>query len=201
MNECKKIITDKDCNIIVIDNTFNSNYIQVFILESNPLNYSETFIKSSSEQTVAFNNCPDGFYILCKVEIPINQSNSVYYKDGNFYYNDNKVSLQDIIQIPLEDSQINVEYNHFFSICNLKKCFIRICQSIFQQSKGSICKQQNLDNSLVYKRDLLWSTINVIQYMAEMDQMLEAQRLLEEITSCNGLCPSKKENDCGCGRV
>lgn len=194
MNACTKIITDKNCNIIVLDNTFDENFIQVYILKFG--DQTEVFVKSVETQTVTFSNSQDGFYILCKVTIPLDTSKPIYYKLGAYYYNNQKISLNELIKLP----EANVEYNYFFSTCNLKKCFVKICQEIFN-SKSTICGQGNVDHSLIYKRDLIWSAINVIQYMAEMDQMDEAQRLLEEITSCNGLCPSsQKTGGCGCGR-
>jgi hypothetical protein len=45
-----------------------------------------------------------------------------------------------------------------------------------------------IDKELIYKRDLLWSALNVIKYMIEIDQYEEAERLLERIMGCNGLC-------------
>jgi len=65
-----------------------------------------------------------------------------------------------------------------------------------------MCNKPNSDSSLIYKRDLLWSAMNVIKYLVEMDQLEEAQRLLEEITACNGLCSSSQPeftSNCGCG--
>ena len=195
MNACTRIITDKNCNIIVLDNTFDKNFIQIFILKFKDQT-EEIFVKSEKTQTVSFNNSQDGFYILCKVTIPLDVLEPIHYNLGKYYYNGQEISLKDLVKLP----EANTEYSYFFSTCNLKKCFVKICQKIFD-SKSTICGQENIDHSLIYKRDLIWSAINVIQYMAEMDQMEEAQRLLEEITSCNGLCPSSQKNTSGCGCV
>ena len=192
MNACTRIITDKNCNIIVLDNTFDENFIQVYILKFK--DQTEVFVKSAETQTVTFSYSQDGFYTLCKVTIPLDTSKPIYYKLGKYYYNNQEISLKDLIKL----SEVGAEYSYFFSTCNLKKCFVKVCQEIFN-SKNTICSQGNVDHSLIYKRDLIWSALNVIQYMAEMDQMDEAQRLLEEITSCNGLCPSSSQSNSGCG--
>lgn len=192
MNTCTRIITDKNCNIIVLDNTFDENFIQVYILKFK--DQTEVFVKSAETQTVTFSYSQDGFYTLCKVTIPLDTSKPIYYKLGKYYYNNQEISLKDLIKL----SEVDAEYSYFFSTCNLKKCFVKVCQEIFN-SKNTICSQGNVDHSLIYKRDLIWSALNVIQYMAEMDQMDEAQRLLEEITSCNGLCPSSSQSNSGCG--
>lgn len=192
MNACTRIITDKNCNIIVLDNTFDENFIQVYILKFE--DQTEVFVKSAETQTVTFSYSQDGFYTLCKVTIPLDTSKPIYYKLGKYYYNNQEISLKDLIKL----SEVDAEYSYFFSTCNLKKCFVKVCQEIFN-SRNTICSQGNVDHSLIYKRDLIWSALNVIQYMAEMDQMDEAQRLLEEITSCNGLCPSSSQSSSGCG--
>lgn len=201
MNTCTRIITDKNCHVIVLDNTFTDDVIQVFLLKltTSTSTSTEMFIKSESTQTVAFNNTKDGFYTLCKVTIPLDEESTTYYKKGKYYHNGESVSLQELLD--MKDPGVEIEYDYFFSTCNLKKCFVKICQEIFN-SKATICgKQNSVDSSLIYKRDLIWSALNVIQYMAEMDQMCEAQRLLEEITACNGLCPQDQTSSgCGCGR-
>ena len=203
MNACTRIITDKNCNVVVLDNTLEEGFIQIFLLKlssSAGTVSTEIFIKSETTQTVAFGSSQDGFYTLCKVTIPLDNTSSTYYDNGRYYHNGEKVSLQDIIDMPTETSGVDIEYSYFFSTCNLKKCFVKICQEIFN-SKHSMCSQKEAAHSLIYKRDLLLSALHVIQYLAEMDQMLEAQRLLEEITSCNGLCQSSQQNSgCGCGR-
>ena len=40
----------------------------------------------------------------------------------------------------------------------------------------------------MYKRDLVWATLNVINYLIEDGLFEEAQKILEEIQSCNGIC-------------
>lgn len=194
---CNDIIkTDNNCNLIVNDNTFNCKYVQVFILRANNgYDFSQVQIKTNRVQQIKFPVSKDGFYTICKVTIPTDEMMPYYYKDGKYYNNVREVYLHEILNINPEISKVKIEYFYYFSICNLRKCFINICKDIFKQT-SSICNR-NVDSELSYKRDLLWSAINVIQYMVEMDQYEEAQRLLEEITSCNGLC-SNKSNDCGC---
>lgn len=202
---CNNIIIDKDCNIIINDYDYNYNFVQVFILKlttSKGSTPTQTIIRDSRNKKVVFNSKGDGFYTICKLTVPLDESKPYYYKNGKFYNNIREVSIQELININPEVSGVKVSYSYYFSTCNLKKCFVKICQEIFN-SQTSICNKSNVDSSLLYKRDLIWSALNVINYMAEMDQMEEAQRLLEEITQCNGLCSSygikKSSRGCGCG--
>ena len=200
---CNKIYVDRNCNMIIEDNSFNCNYVQVFIMKlttSNGSTPTKTIVRENRSQKVVFDKVEDGFYTICKLTIPVDESMPYYYRNGKFYHNVQEVYLQEIININPEVSQVQFDYIYYFSTCNLRKCFIKACQDIFAQ-QTSICNKSNIDHSLTYKRDLLWSALNVIDYMVEMDQMEEAQRLLAEITGCNGLCsPQSNFSGCGCGK-
>ena len=48
-------------------------------------------------------------------------------------------------------------------------------------------------------------TINIIKYYVEMTQLLEAQRLLEEVNFCGGMCNGQdvfeqQASGCGCNK-
>lgn len=49
------------------------------------------------------------------------------------------------------------------------------------------CKSKNADlDNLIFKRDFVWMTINVIKYSVSLGQYAEAQRILEQVNTCNG---------------
>lgn len=112
----------------------------------------------------------------------------------------------------------NIQYADidFFYLGNLEECYMNYCKDILygmmQGCKINKCKP--IDNSdKIYARDFLWMVINVIQYLIDMDQFREAQRILEQIDYCGGFCKNvnsdekcscgccapKKSADCGCG--
>lgn len=202
-NNCSNIGHDKNCNIIVNDNGFNENYIQIFILKYIDSTETQTIIRETEDQEIKFKDKGDGYYTLCKLTISKSKSKYYYYKDGKFYHNVQEVTLKEILNVNPEVSGITPEYIYYFSTCHLKKCFINICQEIFK-AQTSICNKPVSDGSLSYKRDLLWAALSVIEYLVEMCQMEEAQRILKEIAGCNGLCPEALDNTsnnsgCGCG--
>ena len=203
MKNCNKIFFDKNCNTIVQED-YDSNYAYVYILQLNQTNDSknQVIIKESEDQEVSFNIGLDGFYTLITLKVPYDVSKPYYYKDGNFYKNINEVSLEEIVNVNPEISQIETVYDYYFQTCRLRKCYIKICYDIYDSQASITCNTNNLDKELIYKRDLIWSALNVIKYLTEFDQFEEAERLLEKIMGCNGLCKNESSeyttSTCGC---
>lgn len=136
---------------------------------------------------------------------------SVYYADGEevFKYNPRTeeltqvVDLTEIIKINPVNTTISIASSDCVSICFLTKCYINLCQQIFESRGLTQCwNKNNIDSELIYKRDLVWMAINVIKYMVECNQLYEAERIIELLHSCNGVCSDKKAksngNGCGC---
>ena len=202
---CNKIIYDKNCNIIIQDNNYDSNFVFVYVLQLNQTNgtISQIFIRKSLTDIINFDIKQDGFYTLVTFKVPIGQGFDCYYQDGKFYYLLEEISLQELVQLNPNVTGLSVTYDYYFQLCKLKKCFINICYEIFDTQASIKCNNSKLDSNLIYKRDLIWSTLNVIKYMVEIDQFEEAERLLERVTKCNGLCnnmcsDSVNVSNCGC---
>lgn len=192
-------IFPRDCSISIQEDNYDSSYAFVYILQLNKVRSSvnKVFIKTSEEEEVVFNNLLDGFYTLVTLKVPYDMSNMYYYSDGKFYKNIQEVELQEIIDTNPEVSGVEVSYQYYFNTCRLRKCYVSVCQEIFDKVASIECDKKNLDRNLIYKRDLIWSALNVIKYMAEAEQYEEAERLLERITGCNGLCDNSY-GECGC---
>lgn len=110
--------------------------------------------------------------------------------------------ILDIAQLPNVKTSISIVSKDQVSICNLQKCYINLCQQIFQSRGFTQCwNKNNIESELIYKRDLVWMAMNVIKYMVECNQLYEAERIIELLHSCNGICSNKKvrNNDNGCG--
>jgi len=62
----------------------------------------------------------------------------------------------------------------------------------------------------IFRRDFVWITLNVINYLIEDKKLEEAEEILEEVQSCRGFCygiesipkslSTKKSSTCGCNR-
>lgn len=137
--------------------------------------------------------------------------NIVYFTDGDLvfkYLNGEiySVSVEEILEINPINTTISKVSQDYISICFLQKCYINLCQQIFNDRGLTSCwNKNNVDSELVFKRDMVWMAINVIKYLTEFNQLAEVERIIEQITSCNGLCKSNStykstRSGCGCSK-
>ena len=134
--------------------------------------------------------------------------NIVYYSDGVSIYKyvdgqSSETTIDEIIEVNLVDTTVSRTGEDYVSICFLRKCYINLCQQIFNSRGFSPCWNKNtIDSDLIFRRDLVWAAINVIKYLTECEQLAEVERIIEVIKKCNGLCvPSdvtSKTSGCGC---
>lgn len=131
----------------------------------------------------------------------------IYVTDGeNIYLSENNsltiIEPKDFIQLDTYKTTISKNSKPTFSIYNLQKCYIRLCNSILQNDY--IKCRKDVDSELNFKRDLAWMTINVIKYYIGFGQLYEAQRVLERVNYCKGICQDSIisatyiHNNCGC---
>lgn len=117
------------------------------------------------------------------------------------------IPISDFILSGYSDNlSVSIRKQELLAICRLRKCYINLCQQIFDSKNFSPCWNKNkIDSELVYKRDLAWMTINLITYLWKQGKSnSEIQRILSQVNKCNGLCDpypnnlTEKNNGCGC---
>ena len=134
----------------------------------------------------------------------------VYFSDGIDIYkyldgNVSQVTIIEVLEVNPIITTVSKTISYYVSIRFLRKCYINLCQQIFEDRGFSRCWNKNkVDSELIYKRDLVWMAINVIKYLTECKQLAEVERIIETIQGCNGLCVSSnltsKTNGCGCSK-
>ena len=144
----------------------------------------------------------NGVYCIDKTKI---------YKKVNGEFEES--SVEEITQINTSGTTISKTYCSYFSIYFLNQCYVSIVKQILKSGFNPCGKRSTTEDDLIYRRDLLWMTLNVIKYivsgtpnhcsMPDLDTSLaEAQRILEKVSGCNGLCKTEFTNnpnhDCGC---
>ena len=206
---CNSVITyDMDCNTVIHNINFDENYAYIYVLQLNKSKeiITRVAVKETIDDEVVFDIGQDGFYTLITVKVPVDPEKEYYYRDGKVYHINEEADLAMLLELNPEVSGLIVEPMYYFQTCRLRKCYISLCQQIFDQVHSVDCNKENLDRNLIYKRDLLLSAINIIEFMAEKNQYVEAERILERIMDCNGLCDNQcnkthkhSSRPCSCG--
>lgn len=188
-----KGMSKEDCvSIYIVQNNRTVNPVVIYYQVGNP---GETFTIPAQ----------DGYISFCHIVVPTkeffdsHEGQFTYWGDqnGKVYKESGEVDIQEVIEV--NDSNLIRHMHNFFSVFHLRKCYISLCQKIFNDGGFDRCFNTKIDKNLIYKRDLVWAALNVIQYMIDFNQLAEAQRLLERINGCNGLCAGVNTGDKGCG--
>lgn len=167
----------------------------------------------------------DGWFTICHIVLPSDEwfnselkkdTNSaislydvVYYTDGKQifkYINNNsyETGLDEVINRNPEGTTIYIVKKDYVSVCFLRKCYINLCRQLFNSNIVSECStNRKNDCELIFQRDLVWMALNVIQYATELNQLAEAERIIEQLgRGCNGLCKDNLQQQfksgCGC---
>nr|DAN43732.1 MAG TPA: hypothetical protein [Caudoviricetes sp.] len=160
------------------------------------------------ETTVTLNK--DGLFSISHIIIPttewlqkenqkpdntLSSYATIYVSDGSSIYKYTDGQLVECPALELAErnpdgTTISISEKSTFSICYLSKCFVTLCNEILNMNLSK-CRSKNTDlEDLTFKRDFVWMTINVIKYLVSLGQLVEAQRILEETDTCNGICNS-----------
>ena len=185
----EEVATSTIGNIINID---RDGWLTIYYLV---LPTKEWFIRASKASNIL--DLYDIVYYVSKGNVYWYQSNTQEFGQVHQLQ-----ELIDLAQLPNVKTTLSYAKADRVSIFNLEKCYINLCQQIFESRGFSQCyNKNNIDSELIYKRDLVWMAINIIKYLAECNQPYEVERIIELLYSCNGVCGDKKvrSNGKGCG--
>lgn len=203
--------------------TYTVNIIQYTSLKESSI--IKSFITSHDVflDEVYYETPKDGFYTIHHFVLPsvewlheeLEKEESVltttdlaiYVTDGSniYQYVNNELILKDlelIIEINSEGTTLSKETKTMFQICKLYNCYINLCKKLLNLPLEKCAPTDYNSQELIFKRDFVWMTINIIKYHVQYDQLNEAQRILEMINYCNNFCNDilkTKPNNVGCG--
>lgn len=112
-----------------------------------------------------------------------------------------EATIRELLERNVEGTTIQKCQVDIFYTGYLQECYINHCRGLFNKLMAHCrpdCKPKEADS---FPRDFLWMTLNVMDYIIQRGQFLEAQRILEEINYCGGFCNNTKKDDksmCGC---
>ena len=167
MSCCKKITHDINCNIIVRDaKDYDENFVYIYLLQLNKYNsapFTQVFVKNAENQMIEFQG-QDGYYTLCELKISKDETNPYYFKDNKIYKGKEEVSITEVINVNPDITGVELNYYYYFQTCFLRKQYINIAQKIINYT-ASIKYEPKVNSQDSYIRDLLWSALNVIDFL------------------------------------
>lgn len=210
-----------DNNVFKYTDTYTINIIQYTSTKKTEL-LDTIYSAHDSELDEIYYQIPkDGFYTITHLVLPsiewlenqlelqvIDSSRQVYVTDGNqiYQYVRGKLIAKEpeiFTTINIADTTISGVMQNTFSICRLYECYIHFCKKVLNSPLDKCFNK--IDSDLIFKRDFLWMSINLIKYYTEFEQLEEAQRLLEKINRCGEFCNSIYDEhrivDCGCSQT
>ena len=224
-SDCSILISEVEGEYLVSDsiakNKFKySDTISIDLLQLNKTTGTEIQqpifnLRTQEVHPVKLHAKFDGWFTIVHIVIPsiewfnrevekdqaINLYDIVYYSDGTSIYkyvdgSSQIVSVEEVINRNPENTTITIVKKDYVSVCFLRKCYINLCQQLFNQKIASKC---NIDNQSAFNRDLVWMALNVISYLVELNQLAEAQIIIELINNgCNGICKQNVAIPRGC---
>ena len=170
--------------------------------------------------SVTFTVDKDGYYTVDHVVIPTvawwqNASQeyrdyyeTIYVTDGEKVYKQDangtlvECTVKEILERNVSGTTIQKCRVDIFYTAGLQNCYIWYCKQIFDNLLNTCDKGKYQD--YLYARDMIWMTLNIIDYLVGFKQYLEAQRILENFETCGGYCKdlsiTKPLAGCGCSR-
>lgn len=167
-----------------------------------------------------FINLKDGWYSLHHIVLPsqdyfnrLKEVGGVLFKYETFYYTDGEkfykfkgnlqqeTTINEIIERnPINTSILEYQVN-YLSVCEINECYIKLAKASLDSYIR--CKPK-AGSELLFNRDVVWMTLNVIKYYVELGEMESAEIILNKLDTCNGFCKhlnklSGNEKGCGCG--
>lgn len=90
-----------------------------------------------------------------------------------------------------------------FSVCKLQRCLVSLQrQLLFSNSCTCSYDKCSTDEMLRNRRDFLLSALYVFDYLKDNRNFTEAQRILDNLSTCSSICGDELDNinnSCGCG--
>lgn len=140
-------------------------------------------------------------------------TNGVYFlgEDDNFYKyktgNITQVDIKEIIEVNTTDTTLIKATLHTFELCHLEECFFRLCMYLLNNMPCTdpcfTTKMKGFAGEIL-NRDIIWMALNAIKYCIEQQQFYRAQKILERVETCWGICRdldninSTQYKGCGC---
>lgn len=115
-----------------------------------------------------------------------------------------EVPIQEIVEVNQTNTTLIKSSLHTFELCHLRECFFQLCMYLLNNMPcADPCFDASNFKGDILNRDIIWMVINAIEYCIEMQQFYRAQKLLERVETCWGICRDLNSinstyKGCGC---
>ena len=140
----------------------------------------------------------------------LNKYKNIYVSDGKRLYKLENKHLNEIDPTNLiindwfDETTIFKSQQFLFLTCYLTKCYVNLCNQVIKELaknknaknghySGECSNVNNEAKDLIYNKDLVYITLNVINYLTQDCLFEEAEQILENIQSCKGICYNNNE--------
>lgn len=118
---------------------------------------------------------------------------------------DNYINAYNVVQSNGASQTLYCPIKNVFSVCKLQRCLVSLQkQLLLSNSKTCSYEKCIIDEDLRNRRDFLLSALYVLDYLKDLGNFTEAQRILDNLSTCNPICGDELEelnNNCGCGSI
>lgn len=114
----------------------------------------------------------------------------------------NYIEIYELIQNNKASQTLYCPKEKIFSICKLQRCLVSLQrQLLFSGINNCGYNECNTDKDLRNRRDFLLGALYVFDYLKDIGNFMEAQRILDNLSTCYSICGEDlmNLNDCGCG--
>lgn len=177
-------------NILTVNDTAATGYSNVYILQRIQDGTTDIgYIISANGGS--FNLTLDGYYLLHKFQITTIPNNDYYISGNKLYNSDGEVdefSINSLLYIEDYDS-VGIAYDtiEYINYYNIEQCYINLLKEALLVNP--CCNQTNKDII-----NTLTMGIEVIKYLVEYSQYMEASRIISMLCSCSNLT----NTNCNC---
>ena len=118
-----------------------------------------------------------------------------------------EVDINEILEINQVDTTLIKTSLHTFELCHLEECFFKLCMYLLDNMPcDDLCFNDKMKGFTgdILNRDIIWMALNAIKYCIEQQQFFRAQKILERVETCWGICRdldninSTQYKGCGC---
>lgn len=171
---------------------------QVFyILVQLDLDENESYIAHNVDRPIPTR---DGFYKLYRITLDPTEQVEIFYRydeETNTLYKsvngELETEVKDLMEIILVNplhvgTNVTKFANLFVDYRQLYECYIDHVKALLDVCCGDKCVDHYIESQLIYERDFIWMTLEILKYLLQRQEIHRAGNLINRFIGCNNMC-------------